>query len=194
MSHPFPPQIATQGKVFGIGLSRTGTKSLSAALTLLGFRTAHFPQLRDRLAQGPHWFDGNFTIDCLAGLDAAVDLPIPVFFPQLDERYPGSKFILTVREPESWLASVERHLARRTVEGDPYRRTVRLAMYGTYGFSRARFLYVMESHRRTVTWYFRRRPDDLLVVDFCAGAGWEPLCSFLGRPSPAVEFPHVSTG
>jgi hypothetical protein len=30
-------------KVFGIGLSRTGSMSLTEALTILGFRALHFP-------------------------------------------------------------------------------------------------------------------------------------------------------
>ena len=27
-------------------------------------------------------------------------------------------------------------------------------------------------------------------MDVCAGDGWETLCSFLGRPVPAVPFPR----
>lgn len=59
-------------KGFGIGLSKTGTISLFAALALLGYRAAEH--------------------------DVATDLPLAAFYPQLDERYPGSKFILTLRD------------------------------------------------------------------------------------------------
>jgi hypothetical protein len=38
--------------------------------------------------------------------------------------------------------------------------------------------------------YFRDRPDDLLVMNICAGEGWEKLCPFLGLAIPKVKFPH----
>lgn len=188
------------GKVFGIGLSRTGTTSLSRALTQLGYRTAHYVELRAVHFAKETWLAGNFDVDCLANYDAAVDLPVPVFYPQLDERYPGSKYILTVRDAVSWLASVRRHWTRYLPGDDPkgsYRRTVRLAMYGIHGFAEARMKFVYDTHVRNVHWFFRDRPGDLLVLDICAGDGWSKLCPFLARPLPpeaGSAFPWLNQG
>ena len=74
--------------------------------------------------------------------------------------YPGSKFILTVRDGESWIASVRQHWARMLITDDAegrYRRWVRLSMYGTFGFSEGRMRSVYETHVRNVTAYFAGR-------------------------------------
>jgi hypothetical protein len=38
--------------------------------------------------------------------------------------------------------------------------------------------------------YFKDRPDDLLVMNICAGEGWEILCPFLDCGIPKIPFPH----
>jgi hypothetical protein len=189
--------METAGKVLGIGLSRTGTQSLCAALTMLGYRSAHFVEHLTQQRGRATWFAGDFAQDCLADCDAATDLPIPVYFPQLDDRYPNSKFILTVREVPSWLESMERHWQRwplRHDEAADYRRLVRLATYGVHGFSRSRLTHVYETHADHVYRYFRERPHDLLVMNICAGEGWDKLCPFLDRPAPRSAFPWLHRG
>jgi hypothetical protein len=37
-----------------------------------------------------------------------------------------------------------------------------------------------ERHHDAVLSHFAGRPDDLLVIDLCAGQGWERLAPFLG--------------
>ena len=184
-------------KVFGIGLSRTGTRSLAEALTHLGYRTASFVEHKNTQLGTTTWFAGDFCTDALPDYQAAVDLPIPTFYPQLDECCPGSKFILTVRETQSWLHSVQRHWARWNITEDAegrYRQMVRLAMYGIHGFSEPRMKHVYETHLRNVQWFFRDRPADLLVVDICAGEGYNKLCPFLGKPCPPAPFPWLNKG
>lgn len=176
--------------IFGIGLSKTGTTSLFAALDLLGLRSATYRHLR---ALGlEEWFAGDFERDYLAGYEAATDLPLATFFPQLDRRYPGSKFVLTTRALESWLESAAKHFS--TPPASEFGRLVRLATYGVTGYDEARFRYVHETHARNVGWYFRDRPDALLSLDVVAGEGWEKLCPFLGQPIPNAPFPHVQPG
>ena len=43
-----------------------------------------------------------------------------------------------------------------------------------------------------MTEHFRHRPDDLLVVDWEQGGGWEDLARFLGRTPPSRPFPHLT--
>jgi len=176
--------------VFGIGLSKTGTTSLFAALDLLGYRAGTYRHLRALGLDG--WFQGDFRTDYLTAYDALTDLPIATFFPQLDARYPGSKFILTVREMDSWLESARVHFTRPPTTA--FGRDVRLATYGIVGFDRARFRYVYETYVRNAGWYFRERKDDLLTLDIVGGEGWETLCRFLGRKIPSDPFPNVQPG
>lgn len=177
-------------KVFGIGLAKTGTTSLFAALDQLGYRAATYRHMRTLGLED--WLRGDFGTDYLAEYDAATDLPLAAFYPELDRRYPGSKFILTVRRIDSWLASAEPHFAREPASR--FGRDVRLAVNGITGFNRERFRRVYEAHVREAEAYFRKRADDLLVLDLIGGEGWERLCPFLGRPIPSTPFPHVQPG
>ena len=176
--------------IFGIGLSKTGTTSLYAALDQLGYRAATYRHFRGLGLED--WFGGNFETDYLAEYEAATDMPLAVFYPQLDERYPGSLFILTVRRLDSWLESAREHFTAEP--GSSFGRQVRLATYGITGYDEGRFRYVYETHLRNVTWYFRERPEALLTLDAAGGEGWEKLCPFLDREQPDGSFPHVQPG
>src|SRR5262249_30765050 len=120
----------------------------------------------------------------------------------LDRVYPGSKFILTVREKESWLRSCKDELehadwvARKAFLPEQFwkfKEFILAAVYGVHHFQRDRFSYVYDTHVRNVTDYFKGRENDFLVLDLCAGEGWEKLCPFLGSPIPSAAFPHSNT-
>jgi hypothetical protein len=179
-------------KIFGTGLSKTGTTSLWVALGNLGYRAGTYRHLKK--IKPSRWLKGDFSRDYLADYDALTDLPIATYFGELDRRYPGSKFIHTVREIESWLDSARRHYARRPDRRAGWRRDVRVATYGISGFEHERFRFVYEAHNRNVREYFRERPGDLVVMDLRAGEGWKELCGFLGREIPDKSFPHVQPG
>ena len=176
--------------IFGIGLSKTGTTSLFAALGMLGYRAATYRHFRSLGVEG--WFQDDFGVDYLAGYDAATDLPLASYYPQLDSRYPGSLFILTVRDVESWLDSARRHFTNEPASA--FGRDVRLVAYGISGFDESRFRFVYEAHLRNVTEYFRERRNSLLTLDIVGGEGWDKLCPFLGREIPDVAFPHAMPG
>jgi hypothetical protein len=178
-------------KIFGIGLSRTGTFSLSRALEILGYRSKHFPRIEREI------LNGDYHLPILDEYDALTDTPVVPIFPQLDTAYPGSKFILTIRDLESWLDACERFFTwqDQAVIGSSFEDVVRfhrLYVYGRRTFHRDRWAYVYERHHANVDWYFRERPNDLLKFDIRSGAGWEVLCPFLRRPAPSDAFPHVN--
>ena len=190
-----PPR--TQPKVFGLGLSRTGTRSLTAALHVLGFDTVHYPidaSTLSTLERG----DARFAL--LDHYDGLTDITVAPYFEDLDARYPGAKFVLTVREREGWLRSCETHWSGRSAhepvedaEHDVHmqvRRFLRAAVYGSYEFHPERFVRAYERHVRAVMHHFRDRPGDLLVLDITRGEGWEKLAPFLGRAIPDAPFPH----
>jgi hypothetical protein len=174
----------TSGKIFGIGLSKTGTTSLHHAFKELGFESKHFPKV-------PEIFTGRFR--CLDKYDAACDVSIVPYYPQLDAAYPGSKFILTVRDVDDWLQSMESWW-RRERKPSEYIIQVRLAVFGVHAFHAGRLKYVYEKHAADLEKYFAGRPDDLLVLNICGGEGWEKLCPFLNRPAPETSFPCVVPG
>lgn len=176
---------ARRPKVFCIGFQKTGTTSLYGALTTLGYRTAAVvgrdlsaSQLQDRGAA--------LCIETMADYDAAQDMPWPLFFRQLDAAFPGSKFILTVREPESWYRSIDAHFGAEPTAMGAF----------TYGDdaaaptgARDRYIATYTAHNETVRSYFADRPDDFLEMDLARGDGWAALCGFLECDLPAAPFP-----
>jgi Sulfotransferase domain/UDP-glucoronosyl and UDP-glucosyl transferase len=90
---------APRRKVFGIGLSRTGTSSLTQALNILGYKAIHFPHDNVTRAELYRFFasgSGRLSLSLLQEADAITDTPACCVYKALDQGYPGSKFILTV--------------------------------------------------------------------------------------------------
>jgi hypothetical protein len=183
--------VAHGRKIFGIGLSRTGTLSLTRGLRLLGFDARHYP---DDPATRRELMAGQYELTLLDEADALLDIPVAPFFAQFDRAYPGSKFILTTRPTDAWLASVENHfrmfLHRKH---DSYGKFVHASAYGALRFNAERFAYAKEAHEANVRRYFALRPDDLLELDISSGGDpWEPLCRFLDCSRPIAPFPHAN--
>ncbi len=172
-------------KVFCVGFQKTGTTSLFAALDMLGYRTAAVVG-RDWSAERLAAEGAGLCIETAAAFDAAQDMPWPIFFRELDAAYPGSKFILTVRDPERWFASIEGHFGDNTDEMQAF-------VYGRDAAAptgnKARYLETLSGHEAAVRAHFAGRPGDLLVMNLEAGDGWRQLCAFLGAPVPDAPFP-----
>jgi hypothetical protein len=190
--------LPVTGRVFGIGLSRTGTTSLTRALTILGYRSLHYPD-DERTREEILAFlsgRGSLRLSILERFDAVTDTPVCATFEALDAAYPGSRFILTTREKQAWLDSCRRYWAdwiepimREPGPAAAYMSAIHERLYGTAGFDPDRFSAADDDYLRRVREHFRDRPADLLTVDICGGDGWGPLCAFLNVPTPGTEFP-----
>ena len=182
--------MTDEPKIFVVGLSRTGTLSLTRALKLLGIKAQHYPN--DPVTQR-ELKSGNYRLSILREYRALTDIPVAPFYAQFDELFPGSKFILTTRPTEEWLVSVENHY-RNYVEHhrDQFDDFISACVYGTLHFSRQRFAYVKELHEAACRSYFAGRPEQFMVLEL--GSGWDTLCPFLGCAVPAASFPHANQG
>lgn len=175
-------------KIFGIGLSRTGTASLHNALTILGFNSVHFPRI--------FMVGGNdlvFYPNEAHYYDAMVDTPVAVFYKKLDDIFCDSKFILTERDIPSWLRSCEKFFSLPSFEGNKIARLIAKKLYGLDGdilFDWNKYLLGYHNHINDIKEYFKDRKQDLLTIDICGGEGWEKLCPFLEVGIPDVPFPH----
>lgn len=173
-------------KVFSIGFHKTGTSSLSVALKHLGFRvkekTISNPNL-DKESLFEMATEGSEAYDAFRGDYWSL------IFREVDHQFPGSKFILTMRPADTWIASVVDHF-------DTYDTEVRQLLYGAPSPRGHEDVYIKryEQHNQEVLDYFRDRPDDLLVMRITEGDGWDKLCPFLGREVPSSEFPFTNKG
>jgi hypothetical protein len=182
-------------KIFCIGLSKTGTRSLHDALQLLGYTSMHWggPELATAAQRGPEIRaaveraeqEGQPLLSYLDDADAYSDiLALSLRFTSLDQQYPGSRFILTTRPLRDWLESRRRHVEENVARRDR-------------GESHGNLLVVDEDawtsewteHETGVREYFASRADALLVMDVAAGDGWDVLCPFLGVAAPDAPFP-----
>ena len=177
-------------RIFGIGLNKTATTTLHAALCTLGYDSLHWggPPVRQIIEIS---LAGDEPL--LARVDPRFDafsdiLPLTQNFDRLDAQYPGSRFILTVRSVDEWVESRRRH-----VESNRRRKSE-----GEYA---GRFLDIDEDawrkewreHVERARVYFAGR-DNFIELDLTAEREWGPLCRFLGVPEPPAPFPWVNRG
>jgi hypothetical protein len=172
-------------KVFGIGLNKTGTSSLHRALELLGLRSLHWGGLETHERVLRAMDDGKPMLEYLEPEPDAISdvIAVTYYFYLADLEYPGSKFILTLRDIDEWLDSRRRHVERNRQMKDAgeYDGEFLTVDLDTWAIEYRR-------HEAVVRTYFASRPEDLLAFRPADG-DWEPLCAFLARPVPDVPFP-----
>lgn len=181
-------------RVFGIGMQRTGTTSLHEAFQMMGFDSAHWKSANWAKAiwQEMSKWGNSRTME----KDYALcDNPIPLLYEKLDKTYAGSKFILTVRDEDAWVRSVEKFW---TYEGNPQRWTwdadgfshkMHGMIYGTIEFDEQVFRERYRRHNAAVTQYFSGR-SDFLRLEIDGGTTMAPLRRFLDLPFCGHKFPH----
>jgi hypothetical protein len=175
-----------KGLIIGVGFQKTGTSSLRESLKILGYQVkdttnrALIPILR-----------GNYNkiLRMLKDYDAVEDTPWYIIYKELDQLIPNSKFILTIRDEESWYNSVCRHIGDLRSANHEY-------IYGRgKGLpkdDKKHTIDVYNKHNEEVIEYFKDRPGDLLILDFTKGDKWEKLCAFINKEIPDVPFPHYN--
>jgi len=137
-------------KVFAVGFNKCATTSLHALFTSLGLPSYHGTRWR---RSDSMWLFRAF--DCFSD-------GIPQDLAKLDRLFPGSKYVLQVRDLESWVCSRLAHIERAKKEGI-YRGD--LEWDATEHAVRS-WILQRNQHHLFVQEYFADRPDDLLVVNF----------------------------
>jgi len=161
-------------KIFCVGLSRTGTTTFNAVMTKLGFLARSGPSGLGLALHERGRFDDICAIadqyDCLC------DLPYPLLYEKLAERYPDSLFVLTTRSSEDkWLESL-RALNLRNGPTEAFR-----TAYGCYEVAghedQLRDLY--RSHNESVRQFFAGS-DRFVEVCWERGDGMQKIAALLG--------------
>jgi len=174
-----------KGKIFGIGLPKTATTSLSVALYQLGYSTIHNgPRLIKELNNNEELNEAPLN-SLINQFDAFLDYPMARVWQSLDEHYPNSKFILTQREPKGRYNSILNHHKRYPAQW---------TMDSIYDYD----ICTRESklHNDIVLNYFKNRKDDLLVINIFELSNvdkWNKLCQFLDiKDLPDKYFPRFN--
>lgn len=207
-------------KVLVVGFSKTGTKTMHAALKMLGYSIYdyehNFYYLRDDwkkiLTKGGTKED---FYRMYKDVDCSMDIPIVVFWEELLEAFPDCKLIHVERkDEEDWMRSWQKQ-----TDSVKYNYTMKLltcfspTAFSIMSYSRrvARCVFGSDSwlwfesfqgisptvakkrYRDHNTSVRNRAPKDQLL-EFKMSDGWKPLCKFLGKPIPDQEFPHKNKG
>ena len=193
-----------QGRVFVIGIMKTGTTSMTGALAQLGYRCTHNSCIH--LGNWFHFIDSvhlfqplevmilsilNMTDlfnDYLKETRSALaygDSPWCFLYPVWDKLYPDSKYILMSRkDDQTYINSYLRYLKKFGKK------------YANKGLTDQEFALLAlrryQLHNQMVREYFKNRTDDLLeiVVGENKDDEWSPITEFLGCKKPARRFPH----
>lgn len=181
-----------KSKVFCIGLNKTGTTSIGDAFRILGYnRFGWRPGISGPLVS--RWHEGKFNpfLRVIEAYDAFEDLPWPLVFKEIEQRYDDAKFILTLRSDEQvWLRSIQKHVQR----GSNW--VGHFLIYGSYDPIEDAELYLRKyrSHNKEVRDYFASKPGKIIEMCFENGDSWDRLCKFLGiEVLPDVPFPHSNS-
>ncbi|MEV0617486.1 sulfotransferase family protein [Nonomuraea sp. NPDC050404] len=203
-------------RVIGVGLHRTGSMSVKAALERLGFGPCyHGLEALRRCADGEHWLaaheaGGAFDWQVIfKGYRSALDWPTAHFWRQLAAAYPDAKILLTDRDPEQWwdshtrmfrhgsafiqqLTDEQRHWADTSgfTRMQNVLGMVASAAFDGRVFDKEHCLRAFHRHNEQVR---RAIPAERLLV-YRVQQGWEPLCRFLGTGVPTEAFPRVNAG
>ena len=206
-------------QIIGAGFGRTGTLSVKVALEELGFGPCyHMTEVFGHPDDATQWeaLTRGEPVDLghlLAGYQAIVDWPGCAFYEDLIQTNPDALVLLTVRDPESWYASVTNtiyEVSRRfggsrgasplsLVARIFFRDRLRvgrminaLVWQETFGGNfeeKDHAIAVFNQHIESVK---QRVPPDRLLV-YNVKEGWEPLCTFLGVAVPTdTPFPHLN--
>jgi Sulfotransferase domain len=205
-------------KLIGAGLPRTATTTQMFALERVGVCPCYHMRdvLGDLATQLPRWeavADGAPDWDAIfPGTVSTLDWPSARFYPELMERYPEAKVLLSVRSAESWVRSMKqtvwalyfgdsamRRLSDARAAVDPlWDRFLKLMVRITWADASGALAGDVESDAGLAAsmerWNDEVRAtvpaDRLLVWD--PAEGWEPMCELLGVAVPDEPLPHLN--
>lgn len=180
-------------KIFGIGLSRTGTTSCYCLMKRFGFSAVHYPSSFREIHD--HVFSN--------------DSPVSARFERLDRLYPHSLFIYSTREVKKWaesclkLFSSEKRLRSILSFSKDQKKWYDYGdmnlygrdLAGMKGIARDELTTAYRRHEERVGRYFENKKSRLLTVDFTDRTSL-PLSALAGflEKNGVMEMPHVNKG
>nr|WKN36988.1 sulfotransferase [Tunicatimonas sp. TK19036] len=198
-------------KVFVIGYGKTGTTSLKKTLELFGFAVGD-QTVAEILSED--WSKGRADriLRYCHTADAFQDLPFMMsgLYKQLDQTFPNSKFILTVREnPEQWFQSLIKFHTKVFSTNKNFVPTAKementLYRYKGWVLDTAKFFWdypevplYNESaykakyikHIQDVNTYFENRSNDFLQINVANKGDFKKFCAFLNIETTMENFP-----
>ncbi|KAH7308734.1 P-loop containing nucleoside triphosphate hydrolase protein [Rhexocercosporidium sp. MPI-PUGE-AT-0058] len=207
-------------EVLSLGYSRTGTMSMQNAFRILGYPNPyHFSSVYGNIRDCDMWVEAlrakydsigtpfsRVEFDQLLGhVGAVTDAPCTLFAKELIEAYPEAKIVLVERNIEKWYKSWDslvtgafNPVLKVLSITDPWFIGRIQALGMTWMRTQVGAKDLDEARRNARDMYreyyaeIRRIAPKERLLEYELGSGWEPLCEFLGKQVPEVEFPHAN--
>lgn len=166
-------------KIFIIGFNRCGTRTLHHFFKDNGLGAIHWDcdnlvnTFEKNIKRNKKLLDGGRTVKPSVSTEGLYSKCIVFsdmtrhddnkdakdYYKRLDQDYPGSKFILNIRNVDDWIASRKKHCNGLIVN--------KLKKYHNCSLNELenKWKEMFNEHTNQVLEYFKDRPDDLLVFD-----------------------------
>lgn len=196
-------------KVFCIGMNKTGTTSIEKTFIEFGYNVAD-EALAHQLVEPYLNRDFKSIKEFCTKFEAFQDAPFSwkYTYIYLDQVFPGSKFILSVRDSsEEWLQSLIRfHTKLFGKNGKvptsqdlkearrPFNRNVFDNLSGIMDitnddpYNKTKMIHYYESHNSMVMDYFKFK-NNLLIINLNEEGAYQRFCQFLGKKPMRENFP-----
>ncbi|QGY42742.1 hypothetical protein GM418_03460 [Maribellus comscasis] len=202
--------VSKKQKVFCIGLNKTGTSSLKKEMEQQNYIVGIQRQAELLFDD---WVKRDFRriINYCKTAQFFQDAPFsyPYTFIAIDQAFPKSKFILTIRDnAEAWYNSLIRFHRKIWGNGNvpPTAEDLKNANYIYKGFpyyssmslrnvpkdnpyKKDVLIDFYETYNKNIKDYFRHRPNDLLIINLKEKDSYGRFCNFLGIEKKKEHFP-----
>lgn len=178
-------------KIFGIGLARTGTTSLSKALEILGYKSVHVECNVMEVSNDDGYDRFSIINNVLEDNEAIIGTPLSPCFEMLANKYPDALFIITLRESEGWLKSCSLFFTEKLLMDENHKALHRW-LYNSILYDKEKFMKGYINYVCKVLKFFDSKRNRLLLYSLCSRSSWKPLCDFLGKEIPDIPLPHES--
>jgi sulfotransferase family protein len=172
-------------KIIGVGLNKTGTKTLKNYLVEMGFcHQSYSLDYFNTYRKG----DLSELFKVIEQYDSFEDWPWPLMYKEIDKKFEDAVFILTVRKnPEIWYKS----LCKMAVRMGPFNDFEKYI----YGYNmpqgkKKEHIDFYNKHNKEVETYFKGRPGKLLKICWGEGDDGKKVAQFLGQPEVKLERKH----
>ncbi|MFY0593575.1 sulfotransferase [Roseivirga sp.] len=203
-------RFAKAQKIFCIGKNKTGTSSLKHFFKQAGFVVGSQKEAEQFIFD---WHKGQYAnlieyVTKNGQFFQDVPFSLSPTYRILDEAFPDSKFILTIRDnPQKWYASLINFHSKLWGNGHiPSKEDLQKATYRYPGYAWEAFKCInetpendlynkeimiagYESHNKQVIEYFRQAPEKLLVINLSDPDASKKLKAFLNLSHLKTEIP-----
>jgi len=204
--------LFSRSKIFCVGRNKTGTTTIAEALRQFVYTIGRQSKAEALMEV---WSQRNYRriIRYCRFADAYQDVPfsLPYTYQAVDNAFPGSKFILTVRDSASeWYSSLTRFHTKligkkrlptpEDLKEYPYvargwlwrQQTLVYGVNEDTLYDAQIYQRHYEQHNSQVIDYFRHRRNDLLILNLNDPHAMKALCEFLNKPYRGQAMPHLN--